>query len=200
VWQFVGDPEHWHLHGTAPGGAHLFVENRRPLRRAWLASRVVRLPTEDVARVVLGETPLPDGTPFDPYQVALVEEDVPFTGGVADPAAEARVTRHAAHRVTVTTRSAAAAFLVLGDVYYPGWEARLDGRPVPVYRADYALRGVVVPPGEHTVEFVFRPRSFYAGASISTATVLALLALPLVRRRRRGPGVPRGPLPTGAVK
>jgi hypothetical protein len=184
VWRYAGDPDHWRVHGLVAGGTHLLVENRRPLRRAWLASRVVRLPSEDVAKVILGEAPLPDGTAFDPYQVALVEEDVPFTASAADPGAEARVVRHAPHRVTVATRSAAASFLVLGDVYYPGWEARLDGRPVPVYRADYALRGVVVPPGEHTVEFVFRPRSFFIGATISAAAALVLLTLLLIQRRR----------------
>src|SRR5205823_4233019 len=132
--QFAGAPDHWHVHGVV-GGTHLFVENRRPLRRAWLASRVVKLPAEEVAKVTQGEAPLPDGTPFDPYRVALVEEDVPFAGGAADPAAAASVTSHRPHRVRVSTRAAAETFLVLGDTHYPGWEARLDGRPVRLYRA-----------------------------------------------------------------
>jgi hypothetical protein len=186
IFRYAGAPDRWHVRGVVGGGTHLLVENRRPLRRAWLASRVVQLPAEDVAKVILGEAPLPDGSAFEPYRVALVEEDVPFTGGVPDPAAVARVTRHQAHRVTVATRSAAETFLVLGDVHYPGWEARLDGRPVRLYRTDYALRGVVVPPGEHVVEMVFRPWSFYCGAAISAASALVLLGLFLMRRRQVG--------------
>src|SRR5205807_1500576 len=103
------------------------------------------------------------------------------------------VTRHRPHRVSVTTRAAAETFLVLGDVHYPGWEARLDGRPARLYRTDYALRGVVVPAGTHVVEFVFRPRSFYCGVVVSGAAVLTLLALGLLRRRRGSETAARGP-------
>src|SRR5262249_38818040 len=35
-------------------------------------------------------------------------------------------------------------FLVLSEIYYDGWEARVDGQPTKIYRTDYTLRGVVV--------------------------------------------------------
>ena len=65
--------------------------------------------------------------------------------------------------------------LVLTDLFYPGWQALVDGRPAQMYRADYAFRGVPVPGGTHVVEFRYRPVSFIAGAMISGLTLLGLV-------------------------
>jgi uncharacterized membrane protein YfhO len=69
--------------------------------------------------------------------------------------------------IRVSARSAG--FLVLSDLFYPGWVARLDGRLVKIYRADYLLRAVGVPPGEHVVEFEYACPSFGFGAAVSVA-------------------------------
>ena len=79
------------------------------------------------------------------------------------------------------------AFLVLSDVYYPGWQATIDGEPTHVLRTNYVLRGVMVSPGVHVVRFEFRPTRFYAGAGISAFAVLAVigvLAWPLVGKSK----------------
>ena len=77
----------------------------------------------------------------------------------------------------VHTSSKIANFLVTSDVYYPGWQARIDGKETVLYRADYALRGVVVPAGDHVVFFEYKPRSFRLGALISLLSLLALAAV-----------------------
>lgn len=66
--------------------------------------------------------------------------------------------------------------LFLSDNYYPGWKATIDQTPTKIYRADFAFRAIVIPKGEHTVEFLFKPLSFKIGALISviTLTVLSL--------------------------
>ena len=61
--------------------------------------------------------------------------------------------------VTIAVEAPAAGILVLHDLYYPGWEARIDGAPSPVLRADLLFRGVAVPAGHHTVQFRFHPFS-----------------------------------------
>jgi uncharacterized membrane protein YfhO len=57
----------------------------------------------------------------------------------------------------------------------------VDGRPAAILRTDYLYRGVVVPAGEHVVEFVYRPRSFLLGA---LGSVLGLLGVCLLAARR----------------
>ena len=89
-------------------------------------------------------------------------------------------------RVVVRVRAKAPGLLVLSDMLYPGWQARVDGRRVRLRRVDYLLRGVPVDKGEHTVEFVYRPLSFDIGMIVSIAGgwVAVGMLVPLKRRRR----------------
>lgn len=74
------------------------------------------------------------------------------------------------HVVAVTTP--APAYLVLAEVWYPGWQATLDGQPTPIYRANTAFRAVYVPAGEHTLEFVYRPTTVTLGLALSALTFI----------------------------
>ncbi len=109
-------------------------------------------------------------------------------GSTCQPAGQATVARYEPERVVVDTQASGPSILVLTDAWYPGWEARVDGKKVDVLRADHALRAVALPAGSHQVEFEFRPRSLEVGAGISGATavvVVGWLALVAVRARRR---------------
>jgi uncharacterized membrane protein YfhO len=64
--------------------------------------------------------------------------------------------------------------LVLSENHYPGWRAYVDGRFVDTLRVDYNLRGVVLEAGEHSVDFVYRPKSVLLGIVISLLTALVL--------------------------
>jgi Bacterial membrane protein YfhO/Dolichyl-phosphate-mannose-protein mannosyltransferase len=90
--------------------------------------------------------------------------------------AEVKVTRYEPQRIELETRNGRAGFLALSEIYYRGWEAWIDGRRAPVERANYALRGLAVPAGEHRIEFVFRAHSFRTGAAWSLLGVLLLFA------------------------
>jgi len=52
----------------------------------------------------------------------------------------------------------AAAWLVYADAWHPGWKARIDGRDVPVVRANLGFKAIRVEPGTHKVAFAFEPR------------------------------------------
>jgi uncharacterized membrane protein YfhO len=77
--------------------------------------------------------------------------------------------------VDVRTESPAAAILVLSANHYPGWRAYLDGKSMGVVRVNYNQRGVVVPAGNHTVEFVYRPKSVFLGVVVSLLTLAMLI-------------------------
>jgi hypothetical protein len=66
-------------------------------------------------------------------------------------------------------------WFILLDVWYPGWQAKLDREVVPIKRANYLFRGVYVPPGMHTIVFDYRPAWFYFGCILSGAGILGLL-------------------------
>ena len=153
-------------------------QNLRGMPRAWMVPRVVTLPRESIL-LALQSSAMPDGTGFDPREIALVEERIDLPAPPAMNDAQVTIVSDRNTEVVLHARAAAAAFLVLGDAYYPGWRVTIDGHPAQLHRANYLLRGVVVPPGEHTVRFSFTPISFYVGVA---ASAFALLASLTVRR------------------
>jgi hypothetical protein len=79
-------------------------------------------------------------------------------------------------------------YLVISDVWHPGWRARLDGVPVPLYRTNYALMGVRIGPSKHELVLEFRPSHWAAALGVSLASgaaVLLLATLGAIRRVRR---------------
>jgi hypothetical protein len=67
---------------------------------------------------------------------------------------------------------------VFSEIYYDkGWNAFIDGKPVPYFRSDYVLRAMVVPAGNHTIEYKFEPRSYILGTKLSLASSILLLLL-----------------------
>ena len=93
--------------------------------------------------------------------------------------------RYDPERIVLRVRAKAPGLLVLSDMDYPGWEARVDGRRVRLRRVDYLLRGVPVGEGEHTVEFVYRPLSFDVGLILTIAGGWVALGMLVPFRRRR---------------
>lgn len=153
------------------------------------------------AFIVHGSTVIADGTDrisylqsgaFQPYREVILEEPpprmAPSAGGL--PIREgAGVIDYREDQVRLRGASSGPGWLVLSDVYYPGWEARVDGEPARIFRADQAFRGVAMGPGMHNVTMVYRPRSFRIGlwASLSSLVLFALAAAARARRPRRQP-------------
>jgi len=71
------------------------------------------------------------------------------------------------HRVVLTAELKAPGFLVLSDTIYPGWRVQVDGKEEKIYPTDYALRGVFLDKGAHSVVFYYQPTSFKLGLYLS---------------------------------
>lgn len=87
-------------------------------------------------------------------------------------------------------------FAVFSEIYYDkGWQAYLDGEPREHFRADYILRGMVLPAGKHTVEFRFRAENFAKVSAVTLicsllilASVLAAVIAAVICKRKRDAG------------
>jgi hypothetical protein len=160
------------------GPMHVYV-NRKVLPRAFLVDTYV-VADGDAARRAIR-----DGVP-DLSRTAIIDRDLdpaerPQPAG-GDPGA-AIMRRYEDETVVIATSTSGRRLLMLSDAYYPGWVATVDGTPVTIERADCALRAVSVPPGEHLVEFSYRPMSLRVGALISLIAALAVMWLLWPRRR-----------------
>lgn len=67
---------------------------------------------------------------------------------------------------------------VFSEIYYPdGWQAYIDGQPADHLRVNYVLRAMVIPEGNHTIEFKFEPKEYYISNKVSFVSSIVLLLL-----------------------
>jgi hypothetical protein len=94
-----------------------------------------------------------------------------------EPAAEVgrvRIISHRPNRIRLHAEMNRPGFVVLSEVYYPGWEAIVDLKPVPLLRADYVLRAIPVPVGSHEIQMQFRPKALEWGLAIAGLSLAAV--------------------------
>jgi len=77
--------------------------------------------------------------------------------------------------VEVKTNSETGGILILSDIYSGGWEAEIDGEKTEMFRADFILRGIKVPPGLHRINFFYRPVSFRVGKMLTYAGLILII-------------------------
>lgn len=117
---------------------------------------------------------------FNPEKEIILEERIDLPKGRFEPRKPFRkdkidITKYTPQIVEISVATKEPAFLLLSDTYYPGWKAYIDGRVEEIYRADYFLRAIKMPEGEHLVRFVYAPLSFKIGAAVSIVSLLILL-------------------------
>ena len=114
---------------------------------------------------------------IDPRHTAVVDSRFTAIVGQAqavDSTCTAVMKTYDANRLTYEVNSPKGGVVVFSEIYYPGWQAFIDGREVEIGRADYILRALQVPAGKHEVVMTFDP------VSLHTTETIAYIALALL--------------------
>jgi hypothetical protein len=178
-------------------GVHVY-ENANAMPRAFVVhdAQVIPDPEQQFSQI--------DSLAVDPRHTVLLPDGAAVasaTRGSAEGNADdkVQVTSYSPNRIEVSVQNTEPGWLVLSEVWYPGWTATLDGQRTTISQADYLLRAVQIGPGAHTLVLEFRSRLLLIGQIISVVTALVVLlaglALGIRHFRRRRAAVPHSPQP-----
>lgn len=142
---------------------------------AWFVNevRTVNSPDEEIEAL---------GNGFNPKQYAVVdkrfENELPKGSIMQDSTAQIEMTDYRVNAQTYKYSAPVAGVVVFSEIYYPkGWTAYIDGKEAPAFRADYVLRAMSVPAGEHTIEWRFAAPKFDLLVNVTRASSVILLLM-----------------------
>ena len=151
------------------------VQNPWAQGNGWFVSGIEYVPDADAEIAALHTADL--------RHEAVVDDDFADVLGSealqSDSTATVELTSYEANRLAYKVKSQKGGVVVLSEIYYPGWTCTIDGEPTDIARANYVLRAIKVPAGEHEVVMTFDPQTVHITEAIAY-TALALLALMLI--------------------
>lgn len=142
-----------------------------PYGAAWFVESVERCGTPNEELDAIGRVDL--------RSVAVVNGDVEGIGDYYDATGDIRLTEYAPNRLRYEYTAPAESIAVFSEIYFPeGWSVTIDGEPAEYFVADYMLRGMLLPAGEHSVEWSFKaPRWDIISAIMAICAVAILLSM-----------------------
>lgn len=180
---------------SSPDGQTVVVENRTVLPKAWLVPSAVQVNSAQETLAVLRDPR------FNPRLLGLVESPNPIaldapTVTQSSLPGEVRVLSYAGERIELDAVAAKNSLLILGEKFYRGWRAQVDGKETEIYPVDHVLRGIYLTPGRHRVEFFFDPVPFKIGKYLFLVSLALFAAMSwrewAGRKRRRIEAAPDG--------
>jgi hypothetical protein len=164
---------------TTGSGLTIF-QNSDALPMALLVYRAV--PVDDQSKA----WELIHATAWDARSVVAIEEGPSLDEPAPEGPTSLAYTRYEANRIDLVAETSSPAYLVLSEVYYPGWQAMIDGLPASIYRANSTFRAIYIgQAGQHTISLTFRPVMVYAGLALSVATTVGLVLLAVIYQRKK---------------
>lgn len=164
---------------AAPGSRFLEVLERGP--RFWLSPGVTPAPSREAALAALARSGVADNVP-----VFVDRVPAGLDRGTVAPGAfgSVRILSYAPERVAlaVDVPGDDNAFLASTERTTAGWTAAVDGVPQPPVRANLYFRGLVVPPGSHSIVWEYRPSGLFPLIALSLIALLAGASAPMIRR------------------
>jgi len=152
------------------------VANTTACGHAWFVKTIKFAKNADQEMQAISTFAPKDEAIVDERYKGMIDTKQPIGG---DPMSSIKLTAYSPDHLTYQTGSTATEIAVFSEIYYDkGWKMYVDGKESPYFRADYVLRAAQIPLGNHKVEFIFHPASYYTGEKISMAgSILLILAL-----------------------
>lgn len=146
--------------------------NPNALGNAWFVENYRIVPTANAEILALND--------FNPADEVIIDQRFgSFVEGkefTRDTISNIVLTEYKPNYLSYNAKCTSNQLVVFSEIYYPkGWNAFVDGKPADYFRVNYVLRAMVIPEGEHTVEFKFKPRSYYVGNKITMASSFVLI-------------------------
>ena len=169
------------------GGSVEVFENRLAMPRAFIVpasdSSIEVLPNEEAQLARLRSAD------FDPQHKVILnampaELAGPLPREVQESSAAVKQIDVSSNSVDLRVDTDSPGVLVLSQMYYPGWQVFVDGRREQILQTDYALTGVVLKKGPHSITFLYRPASLKFGLAITLGTVFIVVTIIIVFQRR----------------
>lgn len=137
------------------------IRNSDAFGPAWLVKQVVPVKDRAAAIKALGSTNLRDSVIVEEGLIPSLQQPA------VDSASSIRLTRFDNDTLTYEAQCNGNQFAVFSEIYYPkGWNAYVNGKKTPYYNVNYILRGMPLPAGKHTIQFIFEPESVKSGNRI----------------------------------
>ncbi|MFN0195617.1 MAG: YfhO family protein [Planctomycetaceae bacterium] len=121
---------------------------------------------------------------FDPRQAVILQTDDVLPPGPRSDYRPAVVTAYTPNRVAVAVELEHPGYLVLTDLYHPGWTATDNGQPVKILLGDIGFRAIPLAAGRHEIEFRYQTVGFSQGRILTLSSLLVLMLLVVKRRRK----------------
>ena len=152
------------------GGPKPFY-NPNAMGHAWFVSQINVVDNANQESDALNIVDLREVAVIDKAFSSAVDN---LTPGIAEDA-EITLTNYSPKSIDYTVKSSQPGTVVFSEIYYPyGWKATLDGQKADYFRADYLLRAMNVPAGEHTINFTFDPDSVRKGNTLAVICILLI--------------------------
>ena len=160
---------------TSSDGVQVY-QNPDALPRAWITHRISTVPQAEAVRRLQAAERLRE-EPFMLQPSPLLDN--------CSSGDQVRIVNLGPTKQKVVVNTGCRGLLIDADAFYPGWSVRVDGKSQPILEIYGALRGVVVPAGEHTIEFRYVPLSVILGALLTLSGFAGLVWLTVILPRRR---------------
>ena len=154
------------------GGQTVPIQNPYAFGNAWFVDQLDYVDNANGEIAAVGKIDLRHQAVADAKFKEQLGEAIP-----QDTVSLVSITSYEPNRLTYDVSSDKGGVLVFSEIYYPGWEATVDGHPVELGRVDYILRALNIQPGKHQVELSFFPKSVNMTETIAYIAYVLLLLL-----------------------